>query len=376
MSVTKSDWAKGISLSIIATIIGGASKLAIRKSWLMVVSSERGKEDDNMKKFQEETTDHVSDSSDCSPPEILSSQRQVVLEDTSKPCNTALLLRLSGMFGMTFLNPLCGVLAMNYASPSITAPFSGLTLVWIILFSNSFVGEKPSLMQIVASSLIVLGEVVVAIFGDHTNDNGVTLADLEKSYRNPPFLLFFLAIILWMLLIAYWILYSKSSTFKRFAWGVAGGCVTGIQNFLKDGLTILKAKEGLPWYSFLFLALSIAASFGGLLLLTACMKRYDATYSSAMFVGSYVVIVSIMSATHYNTFQNLAAVINYILYPFGLLILIVGVWILVIQTNELVYYRNTTINSGEENTDEGSNLKRDLLINRVCSMKQEYSEMP
>lgn len=35
------DWAKGVGYSIMASIIGGASKLAIRKSWLMVADRNR-----------------------------------------------------------------------------------------------------------------------------------------------------------------------------------------------------------------------------------------------------------------------------------------------------------------------------------------------
>ena len=53
-------------------------------------------------------------------------------------------LRYSGMFGMTVLNPLFCVLAMNYASPSILAPFSGLTKVWIILLSEQFIQLRAS----------------------------------------------------------------------------------------------------------------------------------------------------------------------------------------------------------------------------------------
>ena len=91
---------------------------------------------------------------------------------------TALALRFSGMIGMTFLNPLFCVLAMNYASPSILAPFSGLTLVWIVLFSETMIEEKPNGKQIAAAFFIVFGEVIVAVWGDHTNDEGVGLDDL------------------------------------------------------------------------------------------------------------------------------------------------------------------------------------------------------
>jgi len=68
--------------------------------------------------------------------------------------------------------------------------------------------------------------------------------------------------------------------------------------------------------------------------LTACMKRYDATYSSAMFVGSFVISASVMSAVHFKTFSNLEQIYDYILYPLGLLILMAGVYMLVHETTE------------------------------------------
>jgi hypothetical protein len=122
---------------------------------------------------------------------------------------------------------------------------------------------------------------------------------------------------------------------RRFSWGVSGGSITGLQNFLKDSLTIMKVcnQEVLsyPWYSYIMLLLAIATSFSGLLLLTACMKRYDATFSAAMFVGSFVISASIMSAVHYHTFQDLEHVYNMILYPLGLCILMTGVVVLAVD---------------------------------------------
>ena len=100
------------------------------------------------------------------------------------------LLYVSGMIGMSFLNPLCCILAMQYANPSILAPFSGLTLVWIILLSGVVVGEYPGWSQKVACLLIVTGEVFVALFGDHTND-GKDIEDVISSYEEPAFHYFF-----------------------------------------------------------------------------------------------------------------------------------------------------------------------------------------
>jgi len=135
----------------------------------------------------------------------------------------------------------------------------------------------------------------------------------------------------------YWINCSESSIRRRFAWGCTGGAITGAQNFLKDTLTVAKSMEQqqkwpLLVYVFGFFAASTA--FVGLLILTACMKRYDATYSAASFVGSFVVSASIMAAVHYNTFEELDGVINSVLYPSGLLLLMGGVYMLVKESCE------------------------------------------
>jgi multidrug transporter EmrE-like cation transporter len=89
--------------------------------------------------------------------------------DSKSAKQLAWLLYLLGMIGMSFLNPLFCVLAMKYANPSILAPFSGLTLVWICLFSGMILDEFPNRRQKVTCALIVAGEVLVAFFGDHVN---------------------------------------------------------------------------------------------------------------------------------------------------------------------------------------------------------------
>lgn len=96
------------------------------------------------------------------------------------------LLYVSGMIGMSFLNPLCCVLAMKYANPSILAPFSGLTLVWVVLFSGVVVNEHPGRSQQIACCLIVLGEILVAMFGDHTNGEDATVDDVVRYKCGSP----------------------------------------------------------------------------------------------------------------------------------------------------------------------------------------------
>lgn len=176
------DWAKGILLSILASIIGGISKLAIRKSWLLQAQTNNGRgggyergslsADGNL--LQTEEPDNITNDN------ILSRDDEEQLFDEQRQRSNFMpyIIRYSGMFGMSVLNPICCVLAMNYASPSILAPFSGLTLVWVILGSPLVNNEKPSSRQILACCLIISGEVIVAVFGDHTNDENVTVEDV------------------------------------------------------------------------------------------------------------------------------------------------------------------------------------------------------
>ena len=129
--------------------------------------------------------------------------------------------------------------------------------------------------------------------------------------------------------------------------------MTGFQNFLKDSLTIVKATskskyrsdnsngDPMPWGLLVFfIGMAVLTAFGGLLLLTACMKRYDATYSSAMFVGSFVITASIMSAVHYDTFEHLDGAVNSICYPAGLAILMAGVYMLIAEKSRIIPVEN------------------------------------
>lgn len=344
--ISAADWGKGIALSIMASLVGGASKLAIRKSWLMTHDNEMepqvvptieppSGETWTLDTTSNSTSSSTEDSSTSNPIATMSGEE--LTQQRKRRGRLALALRYCGMIGMSVLNPICCVLAMKYASPSILAPFSGLTMVWVILFSKLVVGEEPSQLQKIASGLIVAGEVIVACFGDHTNDVNGSTKEVLDSYKNPYFLAYFGAVGCYLIVLTYWINYSKSPMLRQYAWGSCGGTVTGMQNFLKDTLTLVKVSNGpMVWAIPFFIFMAAASAFSGLLMLTACMKRYDATYSAASFVGSFVISASIMSAAHYRTFQSLGNIWSYILYPVGLLVLMVGVYVLVRERQEVI----------------------------------------
>jgi len=477
--VTAGDWAKGIGLSVTASVIGGFSKLAIRKSWLMMKNSDFSqlpwhereqqrveqeqidlnpescyslvetnsmRSTSNRSRFpssseSENEDEYISnnaihntipdiglefhtESSQASPVTLLhasnsKSVSHVKFGDSSRESSRQRLLvvsksrmlRYCGMFGMTVLNPICCVWAMEFASPSILAPFSGLTLVWIIFFSGCMIQEPPSRSQIVASGWIIVGEVVVAIWGDHTNETGnvQSMDDIFQTYKSPGVVLYFLCLSLWITWISLVLVQSEKKTdllyaaegckadkfawfgvsnqaVQRLAWGVAGGSITGLQNFLKDALTIAKLSEetshktgldllfSLPPIFWIFGACQVFCSFSGLLLLTACMKRYDATYSSAMFVGSFVLSASAMAAARYHTFSHLESIWNYVLYPVGLLILLRGIHILAtIGSLEDLHHKKDVVYTDENDEGNVSIPQEESCTSGTCPLTRNRS---
>lgn len=134
-------------------------------------------------------------------------------------------------------------------------------------------------------------------------------------------------------------------------------------------MSVVKAckanDQALPWYFFILISLAALTAFSGLLILTRCMKRYDATFSSAMFVGSFIISASIMADIHYHTFSNLVGIINYIMYPFGLLVLMVGLYLLVQDTKE-------PEESIDSDCNESPRMVRILLL--ICLPNQHFCE--
>ena len=187
------------------------------------------------------------------------------------------------------------------------------------------------------------------------------------------------------MVLLYWMYFKEHNSYlNRFAWGSCSGTLMGLQNFLKDILTIAKAmeraKEGepgyettqeyklyYPWIFYLFIVVGGPLAFMGLVALSHCMKRYDATYSNASYVGSFVIVASIMSAIHYDTFQNLHSIRNYIMYPIGLIVLMVGVYILANHNGD-----------GSERIEDGDDAEGDkgnVYTNAQDEQRKEVVEM-
>jgi len=338
-SMESSSWTKGLAFSILASLIGAISKLCLRKSYTILgadavapipSNDETANLCDHAEKDEENTVYHDSCEDD-----VESEIREFGSKEDSVWWRKfrAFTIRAVGVFGMTVLGPSCNVYALQFASPGILCPIgSGLALVWIVLFSDRAIGEKPRPVQVLAVGLIVLGEAIVSVTGDHTNVSVLTMDDIREQYREPQLLAYFGGVLIWVSILAL-VINRGSSGWRRFAWGLIGGSVTGVQNFIKDSLAVVHGLDGSHFPPQLFLMLLMAGllPLTGLLLLMQCMKRFDALYSASMFVGSLVVSSSIMAAVHYHTFDNIDR-IGLFFYPVGLLTIISGTVVLAVES--------------------------------------------
>ena len=270
-------------------------------------------------------------------------------------CWYAGLLRGMGVVGMMCVAPALNLYALQYASPSILSPIGGgLTLIWIVILSERTIQETPKAYQIRAiCQYIIVGQVLVAYAGDHTNHYALLLHEIQDQYSQPRFHRYLFGMALWLLVLILFLIprdttSSNSSESndddknddnsnrrflihrrrkqeqqqeqrKRFAWGVLGGSITGMQCFIKDALGLIHGLDlaptwttlvsfvslSLPWELYGLLLLGGLLPLLGLVLLMQCMKRYDATYTASMFMGSIVISSSIMSAVHYHTFDHI-----------------------------------------------------------------------
>lgn len=184
-----------------------------------------------------------------------------------------------------------------------------------------------------------------------------------RSYGSPATISYFSCLAAYLLFLWYLIAKSKCPKWQRFAWGSCGGAITGPQNFIKDSLTTLKAVlttpgVKIPWFFPLLIVLACLTAFVGLLFFTAAMKRYNATYCAAAYVGSYVMSASINSIMHYNTFASLPGTLHDIMYPFGLFVLMMGVYLLE-ATGE------------EEECDEVVEEEIDYLLDGITALESQ-----
>ena len=100
------------------------------------------------------------------------------------------LIRFGGLCTVVAADP-ARILSFGYGDPQIVAPFSALSLVWLILLSNPIAGDKPNGLDVSAALVIASGVVLIALFGSgeggSDEDDGYFGIDDKASTRHQLF---------------------------------------------------------------------------------------------------------------------------------------------------------------------------------------------
>ncbi|EQC40964.1 hypothetical protein SDRG_02027 [Saprolegnia diclina VS20] len=262
-----------------------------------------------------------------------------------KPYNTQWRWWL-GFFGVG-VGSIADFAALTFAAQSIIMPVGAFTLVCNIVFAHFWLKEKLTRNDLWGTVWIVVGAVMVTIFGSHENTN-YTLHELLRLYYRWDMLIY-LVFIIGVLFFLYSMLMNAERILKKkgalsteyksvlkthplaYA-GLAG--VFGAQSvmFAKSTGELIKQSasgdnqfnKGLTYVILVGLVLTISMQTH---LLSLGLKYFDALYIVPVFQCFFITFSVLGGAIYFQEFKDYT-VTQYICFPLGVFITIYGVWVL------------------------------------------------
>ncbi|HUY00759.1 MAG TPA: DMT family transporter [Candidatus Deferrimicrobium sp.] len=192
--------------------------------------------------------------------------------------------------------------ALKFAAISIIAPFEGLGLVILCLFSHFILKESIDRIKSVGISLILIGLILTAIF-------------IPSPEEAPPFFDWVLFLILFCVIMSIFTIAGLFSKFNKYkAAGVIFGSFAGAFMCFQ---TLAKRVTWLPGYSyFLFITFAFAAA-------TLLMTNFGFLKAKAVVIVPCFTAMSIMLPTILAIFLFNEPVV--LLQWIGIIIIVVGV---------------------------------------------------
>ena len=259
-------------------------------------------------------------------------------------------IRFAGLCTVVAADP-ARILSFGFGNPAIVAPFSSLSLVWLILLANPIAGDKPNLTEVIGALVIASGVAVIAVFGasgnggsdDRDDEFGIDdegsskdrLQDVITAFSSNGQRSAFIAYItlqVIFLLIAGGTVYTQSpkNLAAKVFWGGLGGVLQGNVYFLKAASTmaVLDFGGACTMGSFWILTISfIVIAATGLFINALAMRFYKATFCVCSFVGWYNVSAAAASAAFFGVHD--ISTTGLVLYLVGLGLIVGGVILLI-----------------------------------------------
>ena len=263
-------------------------------------------------------------------------------------------IRFAGLVTVVAADP-ARILSFGFGESRVVAPFSSLSLVWLILLANPIAGDKPTRVEVAGALVIASGVALIAAFGadgasdddddGDTDEFGVSGGDdddklhavideFNANARRPAFVLYLLLQGAFLLAAGATVATSPPERLPvKVCWGALGGVLQGNVYFLKAASTLAVIDFGgacriATFWVWTVLFIVIAAT--GLAVNALAMRFYKATFCVCSFVGWYNVSAAAASASFFGASSLGDDPLGLALYLGGLGFIVGGVVMLIV----------------------------------------------
>ncbi|GAB4310371.1 MAG: hypothetical protein Kow0069_10470 [Promethearchaeota archaeon] len=231
-------------------------------------------------------------------------------------------------FALTAIQWWIYLVALNYAPLSVVAPFMGVGMVVLTVFSHYYLGEQITRVEGVAIAVTVSGLVVVGASSVETGQ-ALSLEEMPAVVFQPVGLVFVLSLtasIAGLVLITVRLRYK----FADVLLGVASGFCAGIGNVFSKAIApafndLLDSLAAFVFWAFLFLA--GAGNFGSMILQNLGFQKGRAVVVGPVFSVMTIVLPTLAGVLVFNEWA-LLPLVNCVIQIAGIGVVSVGILVL------------------------------------------------
>jgi drug/metabolite transporter (DMT)-like permease len=260
--------------------------------------------------------------------------------------------------------------ALIFLPPNVVAPLGAAALIFNVIFSKYLVGSKIIKMHLVGTLFVILGSILVAVFGSSTSETNLSLETLTHLFSRSSFVAYFstlsgicLITFLFSIKLAHYgsqlttrqrrnsFLFKKMNTkqiqnFCGVIFAVVGGIIASETLQLADtGVKLLKESISVKnqFTSFMPFAILIILVISGVTQVY-CMNRGLKLTDASVIQPAFFAFYSIFSLINTNIFFDQWSSFSQIAYLF----ISVGIFYLIVGVCLLTYSNRVTLAQEEE----------------------------
>uniref|UniRef100_A0A7S2RQ18 Uncharacterized protein n=1 Tax=Mucochytrium quahogii TaxID=96639 RepID=A0A7S2RQ18_9STRA len=279
----------------------------------------------------------------------VNTQKYSMMQEVKNHRNRSYLRQPIWMLGLflVFLGAIADFGALGFAAQSLITPVGGFTMVANLFFASYWLGETITKLDIVSTSLIIFGIVLVAAFADKS-EQCFTLETLVCLYHRTQFILYacFTALAIAVAYGMVWYIRRETKNMKegecelpkfrrmRTAFPVLCATLSGLIGaqsvlFAKSTIEILKAvmrgdNEFTKPGTYIIILMMFLCIFGQIHWLAVGLRDYDAVIMVPLFQCVYVVFTIIGGASYFAEFRGFN-LLQTIFFPIGVMLICSGV---------------------------------------------------